>query len=136
MSGIDFLDLVLQSSDSFILNAVLQICFRMIFSVYEVHVQLFHLWSCGSIVLFSLARLNFFYFFFSLNFSNGFQVKAMFSEGPFLCFLLVFNNFEFVPARGSPVRIGDHVSTSQESLKVEHVKFSLLSSSLAILQQF
>ena len=59
----------------------------------------------------------------------------MFSEGPFLCFLLVFKGFEFKPARGTPVRVGDHVRTSQESLKVEHVKISLLSSSLAIFQQ-
>ena len=40
-----------------------------------------------------------------------------------------------MPARGSPVRVSDHVRTSQESLKVEHVKTSLLSSSLAIFQQ-
>ena len=60
----------------------------------------------------------------------------MFSEGPFLCLLLVFKGFEFVPARGNPVRAGDRVRTSQESLKLEHVKTSLLSSSLAIFQQF
>ena len=60
----------------------------------------------------------------------------MFSEGPFLCFLLVFKGFEFVLARGSPVRFGDHVRTSQEFLKVERVKTSLLSSNRAIFQQF
>ena len=49
-SGLGFLDLVLQSSDSFIPNAVFQFWFSF-FSVYDVHVQLLLFWCCGSLVL-------------------------------------------------------------------------------------
>ena len=132
MSGLDFLDLVLQSSDSFILNAVFQLCFSLIFSVYEVNVQLLPFWSCVSIVLFSLPWLDFFYFFLVWKFQTVFRWKP---EGQFLWFLLVFKGFEFVPARSSLFRASDVVRTSQASLKVEHVKTPLLSSSLPIFQQ-
>ena len=46
----------------------------------------------------------------------------MFSEGPFLCFLLVFKGFEVAPARGSPASVNDHVMTSHACIKVEHVR--------------
>ena len=65
MSGLDFLDLVLQSSDRFILNAVFQLCFSLFFSLYKVHVQLMLLWCCGFLGLFSLPRLEVFCFFWS-----------------------------------------------------------------------
>ena len=138
MSGLDFLDLVLKSSDSLILNAVLQLCFSLIFSVYEVHVQLLPFWYCDSIVLFSLPRLEIFLFFSDLKFSKRFLGESHVFGGSFFCAFCWFSRVLILCllARGSPVRAGDHVRTSLESLKVEHVKTSLLSSSVAIFQQF
>ena len=77
-----------------------------------------------------------FLYFFQFEIFQRFSGESHFFGRPFLCFLLVFKGFQFVPSRGSPVRASDHVRTGQESLKVEHVKTSLLSSSLAIFQQF
>ena len=45
----------------------------------------------------------------------------MFSEGPpYFVLLFVIMGF-FAPARGSPASVSDHVMTSQDYIKVEHV---------------
>ena len=111
MSGLDFLDLVLQSSDSFILNAAFQFCFSF-FSVYEVHVQLLPSWCCGSVVLFSLPRLEILLIFFSgLKSSPGFWLKAMFSEGPPF-FVLFVGIYEALKLRLSVVALSESVTMS------------------------
>ena len=54
----------------------------------------------------------------------------------FCTFCLQWWGFEFAPARGSPAIVSDHVMTSQDYIKVEHVSTWLLNSRLAKFQQF
>ena len=87
MSGLDFLDLVLQSSDSFILIAVFQFCFSF-FSVYEVQIELLPMWCSGSLVLFFFAKIELFFDFFSgRKSSNGFYLveSHIFGRSSFFC---------------------------------------------------
>ena len=85
-----------------------------------------------------LAKIEKFLYFFSSEIFNRFLGEShVFRRSSFFCtFCWWLWGFEFAPASGIPVRVGDHVRTSQEPLKSEHVKTSLLSSSLAIFQQF
>ena len=89
MSGFDFLDLVLQGSDSLILNAAFQFCFIFFCLRGPCSVVGFVVLWFPCFVL--LAKIGAFLVFFSVPKSlNGFYVKAMFSGGtPFLYFLLV-----------------------------------------------
>ena len=61
----------------------------------------------------------------------------MFSKGPSFFVLLFVNlGLYFAPARGSPASVSDHVMTSQEYKKIEHVRTWLLTSSVAKFEQF
>ena len=75
ISGLDFLALVLQSSNSFDLKAFFQVLFSLILSVYKVHIQLLFLGAVCSTGLFGQAE-SLFYFFFRLKSSNGFHVES------------------------------------------------------------
>ena len=84
------------------------------------------------------SRLKNFYFF-HLKSSNGFNVETHFFPKVFhflFCFCLLLWGIDFAPARGSPASVSDRVMTSQDCIKVEHVRTWLLSSSLAKFQQF
>ena len=61
----------------------------------------------------------------------------MFSKGP-SSFVLCLESwgFGFSTALGSPASVIEQVMTSQEYIKVEHVRTSLLSSSFAKFAQF
>ena len=60
----------------------------------------------------------------------------MFSERLFFNFSLYWWGFELAPARGSTASVGDYVMTSQDYIKVEHVRTSLPNSSFAKFQPF
>ena len=60
----------------------------------------------------------------------------MFSRGPSnFVVLFVILAIYFAPARGSSTNVGDHIKTSKDYKKVEHVRTWLRSSSLAKFQQ-
>ena len=54
MSGLDFLVLVLQRSDSFDLNAFFQVLFSLCLTAYKGHIQLLYLGAVCSMGLFGL----------------------------------------------------------------------------------
>ena len=85
-----------------------------------------------------LAKIENFLNFLSSEIFNLFLGEShVFRRSSFFCtFCWQLWGFEFAPASGIPVRVGDHVRTSQDPLKSEHVKTLLLSSSLASFQQF
>ena len=61
----------------------------------------------------------------------------MFSKGTSVfVHLLVCMGIYFAPARGSSVSVGDHIMTSKDYIKVEHVRTWLFISSFANFQQF
>ena len=81
ISGLDFLVLVLQSSNSFDLNDIFQVLFSLSFTVNEGHIKMLFLGAVCSTGLFSLGY--FFHFIsFSLKSSNCFPLKSLFSGGP------------------------------------------------------
>ena len=79
-----------------------------------------------------------FYSFFVSNLQTVFPLKPVISEGPSFFVLFVCNDgdLNFSPARGSPASASDHVMTSQDYIKVEHVRTWLHSSSFSKFQQF
>ena len=134
-SGIDFLVLVLQSSNSFILNAFFNFAsvnfFLATWFMFSFCLQ-------GLVVLLSCSPYEdwiFFVFWFK-NFKL-FPVKARFFRRPFIfctfCFLSW--GFETAPGRGNPASVIDHAMTSRDYIKVEQVRTWLLSSCLAVLRQ-
>ena len=135
-SGLDFLALVLQSFNSFDLNVFFQVLFSLFLTVYKGQVRLLYLGKVHSTGLFGLGLK--FFLFFSLKSSNGFHVETQIFRRSFIfCyFCLLPWGFDFAPARGRPTSVSDHVMTSQDYIKVEHVRNWLLSSSLAKFQQF
>ena len=49
--------------------------------------------------------------------------ESLFRKGLlFLYFLFVMMGFEFAPARGGHVSVSDQVITSQDDIKVEHIR--------------
>ena len=137
MSGLEIWALVLQSSSSFNLN--------VFFNSYPVYFFLvkraiFNYCIYGPFVplgFFERSRIMFLLLFFVWNLQIVFPLKPMFSKGPsFFVLLFVIMGLYFVPARGRPASVSDHVMTSQEYLKVEHVRTWLLSSTFAKFQQF
>ena len=132
------LALFLQSSNSFDLNAFFQDLFTLILTIYEVFFQLTVSGSLCSSGFFWRVENNVPVLFFHLKSSNCFPVKTQVFGRSFVfsTFCLWWWGFEFAPARGSSVSVGDHVMTSQDYIKVEHVRTRLLSSSLAKFQQF
>ena len=50
----------------------------------------------------------------------------MFSESPSFFVLFEIMCFEISPAPGSPASVSDHVMTSQDYIKVEHVRLDFL----------
>ena len=75
-SGLDFLALVLQISNSFDLKAFFQVSFSLILTVYKGHIQLLFLGAVCSTGLFGPAK-SLFYFLFRLKSSNGFHVETL-----------------------------------------------------------
>ena len=75
ISGLDFLALVLQSSNSFDLKAFFQVLISLILTVYKGHIQLLFLGAVCSTGLFGQAK-SLFYCIFRLKSSNGFQVET------------------------------------------------------------
>ena len=136
-SGLDFLALVLQISNSFDLKAFFQVSFSLILTVYKGNIQLLFLGAVCSTGLFGPAK-SLFYFLFRLKSSNSFHVETHFFGRSFIfChFCLYLWGFEFVPERGSPAGVIDPVMTSQDYIEVEHVGTWLLTSNLAKFQQF
>ena len=65
MSGLDFLVLVLQRSNSFDLNAFFQVLFSLVLTVYKGHIQLLFFKAVYSAGLFGLG-LKFVFFSFEL----------------------------------------------------------------------
>ena len=74
MSRLDFLVLVLQSSNSFDLKAFFQVLFSLILTVYKGHIQLLFLGAVWYTGLFGQAE-SLFYFFVRLKSSKGFHVE-------------------------------------------------------------
>ena len=74
--------------------------------------------------------------FFRLKFSNSFSVKLVFGRSLNFCTFLYWCGFEFAPASGSSDSVTDLVMTSQDYIKVGHVRIWLLSSCPANFQQF
>ena len=74
ISGLDFLALVLQSSNSFDLKDFFQVLFSLILTVYKSHIQLLFIGAVCPTGLFDQAKILF-YFFFRLK-SNGFHVET------------------------------------------------------------
>ena len=72
ISGLDFLALVLQNSNSFDLKAFFQVMFSLFVSVYKGHIQLLFLGAVCSTGLFGEAN----FLFFRLKSSNGFHVET------------------------------------------------------------
>ena len=60
----------------------------------------------------------------------------MFSESLFIFLFFYWWGFELAPARGSPASVSDHFMTSQDYIKVEHVRTSLPNSNFAKFQPF
>ena len=90
ISGLDFLALVLQSSNSFDLKAFFQVLFSLILTVYKGHIQLLFLGAVCSTGLFGQAK-SFFYFVFVWNLQTVFTLQAIFSEGPSFFVIFVCN---------------------------------------------
>ena len=91
-SGLDFLALVLQNSNSFDLKAFFQLLFSLILTVYKGHIQLLILGAVCSTGLFGQAKsLFFFVFFFVCNLQTVFTLKPIFSEGPSFFVIFVCN---------------------------------------------
>ena len=84
ISGLDFLALVLQSSNSFDLKAFFQVLFSLNLTVYKGHIQLLFLGAVCSTGLFGQAKS----FFFVWNLQTVFTLKAIFSEVP--SFFVIF----------------------------------------------
>ena len=89
MSGLDFLVPVLQSSDSFDLNAFFRVLFSLIRTVCRRNGNFLLSESLRSTVFFVQGREFFFCYFFRSEASNGFPVKSMFSESLSFYTLLV-----------------------------------------------
>ena len=127
-SGLDFLALVLQSSNSFDLNVFFQVLFSLFLTVvYKGHTHLLFLRAVCSMGFWS--RLKVFLIFFRLKFSNGFHVETHFFRRSFIfCyFCLLLWGIDFAPARGSPASVSDHVMTSQDYIKVNTSGLDFLS---------
>ena len=134
MSRLDFLDLVLQSSDSFILNAAFQFCFSF-FSVYQVHVQLLPLWCCGSLVLFSLPRLEIFWFFFLVwNLQTVLRWKPCFRKVLFFVFFVGKNGS--LNLRLPVVALSESVTMSGAARTLFNLNMSRLHFLVLVLQVF
>ena len=138
MSGLDFLALVLQSSNSFDMKAFFQVLFSLLLSAHKGDIHLMALGSWCPTGVFGRSREKCFLFFFLLKSSNCFPIKThVFGMSFIICTLCLKRwGFEFAPARGSPSSVTDLVMTSQDYIEVEHVGTWLLSSSLAKIQQF
>ena len=134
MSGLDFLALVLQSSNSFNMKASFRVLFSLILTAYKGDIQLMALGSWCPIGLFLKVESDVSVVFFCLKSANCFPIKThVFGMSfVFFYFLFIMMGFEF----GSDVSVSDFVMTSQDYIKVEHVRTWLLSSSLANFQQF
>ena len=140
MSRLDFLVLVLQTSNGFHLDSLsFQVflyfnpyCLRGPWSIDTCGVLCFPLgffWKVKNIVsvLFTVWNLQ-----------TGFPLKPMFSEGPSFFVLFVCNEREMkmrLKVEALPTS-WYRVMTSQDYIKVEHIRTWLLSSSLAMFQKF
>ena len=136
-TGLDFLVLVLQSSNSFDLNAFFQVLFSLIHTVYTGEIQLMALGWCCPIGFFKRSRIMFLLFFPSGIFKRFSRWNPYFRKVLhflYLCFVIM--GLYLSTSRGSSANVSDHVMTSQDYVKVEHVRTWLLSSSLAKFQQF
>ena len=82
MSGLDFLLLVLQSSNSFDMNAFFQVLISLLFPGYKGHIQLLCLGAVCSTGCFWKVENFASVLFFVWNLQNVFPLKPMFSKGP------------------------------------------------------
>ena len=74
ISGLDFLALVLQNSNSFDLKAFFQVLFSLILTVYKGHIKLLFLELCAPRGF--LARLKVNFVFFSSEILIGFHIET------------------------------------------------------------
>ena len=122
ISGLDFLALVFQISNSFDLKAFFQVLFSLILTVYKGHIQLLFLGAVCSMGLFVQAK-RLFYFFFRLKSSNGFHVETHFFGRSFIFCHFVCNYGALnLRLRGSHASVSDHVMTSKDYINVEHIR--------------
>ena len=133
MSGLDFLDLVLQSSDSFILIAAFQFCFSF-FSVYEVQIELLPMWCSGSLVLFFCQDWFFWFFFWS-------EIKRfLFSWKPYfrkvLFFVLFVGNYGALNLHLPVVALSESVTMSGPARTLLNLNMSRLQFLILVLQVF
>ena len=135
-SGLDFLVLVLQSSNS-LFWMTFSILLQFLSSCLHGFMFSFCLW--GLVVLLVCSPWEEWSFWnFCLKASHCFPVKTLYFRGPFIfcTFCLWSWGFEIAPLRGSPVNVIGHAMTSQDYIKVEQVRAYLLSSCLAEFKQF
>ena len=90
ISGLDFLPLILQISNSFDLKAFFQVLFSLILTVYKGNIQLLFLGAVCSTGLFGQAK-GLIYFIFVWNRQTVFTLKPFFSEGPSFFVIFVCN---------------------------------------------
>ena len=125
MSGLGLLLLVLQNSNSFDLNAFFQVLLSLLsllLTFYEDLNKLTRSGSLYSIGFFERSRIMFL-FFFSSEIFRHFSVKFHIFESFFIIVhLFVVMGLYFVPARGCPASVSDHVTTSKDYIKVDHVR--------------
>ena len=133
MSGLNFLALVLQSSNSFDMKAFFQVFLCVILTVYKGDIQLMALGSWCPTGVFWKFGIDVVVLFFVWNLQTVFPLKPMFSEGPsiFVPFFVMMGLWVF-----AFMWYPCCVTTSQDYIKVEHIRTWLFSSSLAKFQQF
>ena len=109
--------------------------FSLLVPGYKVHLQLLPLRFCGSFCLFFIAKRKSFEFLGWKNQTvirwNGFR-----KDLHFLYFSSSWWSTGSAPARGRPVSVLDHVTTSWDYIKIEQVKTWLLNSGFAKFQPF
>ena len=131
MSGLDFLDLVLKSSDSFILNAPVNsasvfFCLRGLCSV----VGFVVLWFPCFV---RLAKIRNFLIFSGLKSRPGFKVKTMFSESPPF-FVFSIGNYGALKLRLLVVALSESVTMSEPTRTLLNLNKSRLHFLVLVLQ--
>ena len=116
MSGLDFLVPVLQSFNSFDLNAFFQVLFSLSRTLCKGKVNLLLLESFRSTVFFCARSRTFFLIFFRSGASNGFPVKSMFLEG--LSLFCTFSVMLTLWICSYALEPRDYHSTCQNQLKL------------------
>ena len=102
---------------------------------YKVHLQLLPMRLCGSFVLFSNAKRESFEFLVRISQTVIRWNPCFWKDIHFLYFSLEWWSSGFTPGFGRPVSVIDHVTTSWDYKKVEHVITWILNSSFAKFQR-